>query len=72
MGHDEGPVGKINVDELHIIDNIHVEAGTIQNNGTNAVTITAVAPAAVTTATISNWLKIEVAGNGYYYIPLWT
>ncbi len=40
-------------------------------NATANVTISNVAPAAVTTATITAWLEIDVAGTKYY-IPCWT
>ena len=46
-------------------------ADSIANNGTQAVTISSVAPAPVGTATIAKWLQIQVDGVGHY-IPLWT
>ena len=43
----------------------------IEENGTNTVTISNVAPATVGTATIARWLKIRVS-NTDYFIPCWT
>jgi len=48
-------------------DNGFVQIG----NATNTVTISNVAPAAVTTATINSWMAINIGGTDYY-IPLWT
>ncbi len=44
--------------------------GVATTIGTGTVTISNLAPAAVTTATISKWSKIDVGGVDYY-IPLW-
>ena len=46
-------------------------ADSISANGSANVSITNVAPAAVTTATISQWLQVDVDG-GVFYIPMWT
>ena len=46
--------------------------GTLQDNGTETVTISNVAPAAVGTATISKWLPVIDASGTVYYIPMWT
>jgi len=43
----------------------------ITANATANVSITNVAPAAVSTATISCWLKVRNQGVDYY-IPMWT
>jgi hypothetical protein len=43
----------------------------LKSNGTANVSITNVAPAGVTTATISAWLPIYASGT-VYYIPCWT
>jgi len=43
----------------------------VEDNASETVTISSVAPAAVTTATISKWLKVRVEGVDYY-IPMWT
>ncbi len=60
----------LSVKELHIeTGSIHVPSLTA--NATATVTISAVAPAAVTTATISAWMEIDVNGTKYY-IPCWT
>jgi len=40
-------------------------------NGTANVSISNVAPAGVTTATIAKWLPINIDGVNYY-IPMWT
>ena len=40
-------------------------------NGTETVTISAVGPTGVGTATISQWIKIRIAGVDCY-IPVWT
>lgn len=46
---------------------------TVVANGTATVTISNLAPAAVTTATIAKWLKIPdaTATGGYVYVPAW-
>ena len=43
----------------------------ITANASAALSITNVAPAAVTTSTISGWLPITIKGVEYF-IPLWT
>jgi len=54
-------------------DGIEVDGGHATDNGTNTVTISNVAPAAVGTATISKWLPItDSVTRIRYYIPLWT
>ena len=54
---------------------LHVQAIDVSSikvaNATANVTISNVAPAAVTTATISAWMKVIVEGVEYY-IPMWT
>ena len=48
-------------------------SGAIAANGSANVTISNVAPAAVGTATISKWLRIDDGPNGTaYFIPMWT
>lgn len=57
----------ITLDAITVIDS----SGQVANNGTETVTISNVAPAAVGTPTISKWLKIIVGGTDFY-IPMWT
>jgi hypothetical protein len=52
------------------ITELDVSAAT-EANGTAALSITNVAPAGVTTATISKWLKVTDQGV-VYYIPMFT
>lgn len=61
-------------DENLVIDgnaDIRITTQHITENATNNVTISNVAPAAVGTATISRWLRIDISDVSYY-IPLWT
>ncbi len=48
-----------------------IKVPSLTANGTETVTISNVAPAAVGTATISAWFEIDVNGTKYY-IPGWT
>lgn len=48
-----------------------IDGSITEENATANVSITNVAPAAVGTATISKWLKIDIGGI-YYFIPMWT
>lgn len=41
-------------------------------NGTFSVSITALAPAGVTTATVGKWLTLEDNAGTLYYVPAWT
>ena len=41
-------------------------------NGSGTVTISALAPAGVGTATISKWLQFTGSDGVVYYIPAWT
>lgn len=65
------------VDSLAVRDLLALSNGkfkivdALTANGSEGVTISSVAPAAVGTATISAWLEIDVAGTKYY-IPCWT
>ena len=52
----------------HIISG---SSGVLSSNGTANVSITNVAPAGVTTATISKWMVIDDGGTTYF-IPMWT
>lgn len=45
-------------------------SGTWEANGTASVTLTSLAPAGVTTSTVSRWLKIRAEGV-IHYIPAW-
>ena len=56
--------------ELNIEDG-SIKVPSLTANATATVTVSNVAPAAVTTATISAWLEINVDGTKYY-IPAWT
>ena len=58
------------VGELLLPKEMDVSAMTV-DNAAATVTISSVAPAAVTTATISKWMKVRVQGVDYY-IPMWT
>ena len=51
--------------------NIQGEGSIWVANATNTVTISNVAPAAVGTATIAKWMKVNQGGTDYY-IPMWT
>ena len=68
-------MGRNENDENPIINNrpriITGSNGVISSNGTNTVTISNVAPAGVTTATIAQWLVIN-SGGVDYFIPMWT
>ena len=63
-----------------VINSSEVGSGTIKlnsannwtANGTNAVTISNVAPSGVGTATISKWLTVKDDSGTVYYIPVWT
>ena len=46
-------------------------SGLIENNGTEALSITNVGPAGIQTPTIQRWMKILLSGTEYY-IPLWS
>jgi len=48
-----------------------VQNNVLAPNGTANVSISNVAPAGVTTATISQWLIVNIGGTDYY-IPMWT
>ena len=68
--------GNANVIPVVTCKELYLETGSIHvpsltANASATVTISAVAPAAVTTATISAWMEIDVAGTKYY-IPCWT
>ena len=52
-------------------DEIITELDTAANSTAN-VTISNVAPDAVSTATISKWLQITIEGDGTYFLPMWT
>jgi hypothetical protein len=54
-----------------VVKNGKISVDALTANLNANVTISNVAPAAVTTATISAWLEIDVAGVAYY-IPCWT
>ena len=56
---------------LNITDEIVIDAGVFQSNGTEVVTISNLAPSGVGTATIALWLKVT-RGGLVYYIPAWT
>ncbi len=59
---------EIIIGEGKIITEIDTEA-----NGTSGTPAFGnVEPAAVTTDTVAKWLKITIAGDGDYYIPMWT
>ena len=53
------------------MDNGAIIIPSLTSTGSNTVTISNLAPAAVGTATISKWLEIDVGGTKYY-IPAWT
>ena len=65
------------IDSLAVKDILGIKNGKLKivdaltANATANVSITNIAPAAVTTSTISAWLEIDVAGTKYY-IPCWT
>ena len=65
------------IDSLTVRDILGVKNGKLKivdaltPNATANVTISNVAPAAVTTATITAWLEIDEGGTKYY-IPCWT
>lgn len=61
------------VEELKDLRKLSIQDDTdiVVANATANVSITNVAPAAVGTATISKWLKIDIGGTDYF-IPLWT
>ena len=65
------------VDSLVIRDILGIKNGKLKivdavtPNGSANVSITNVAPSAVTTSTISRWLLIDVEG-AQYFIPMWT
>ena len=65
------------IDSLAVRDILAIKNGKLKvidsltANATANLSITNIAPAAVTTATISAWLEIDVAGTKYY-IPCWT
>ena len=50
---------------------VTVAPNSTTSNATATVTITNVAPAEVTTATIAKWLNVEENGT-IYFIPMWT
>jgi len=52
-------------------EDLYMDSSQLTANATETVTITNVAPAAVGTATIAKWLRINVDGTNYY-IPMWT
>ena len=64
-------------DSLALKDILSIKNGKLKivdaltPNASANVTISNIAPAAVTTNTISAWLEIDVAGTKYY-IPCWT
>jgi len=63
-------VDKLKCDKIEIVDSIDVT--TIDEPiGSGAVTISALAPSGVGTATISKWLKV-INSTVTYYIPMWT
>jgi hypothetical protein len=58
--------------EVIIGDNMLNLSDDLVANGSSAVTISSVAPAGVTTATISKWFRFKDVNNVTYYIPCWT
>ena len=66
MGHDE----KLFAVE-HIIVRNKIETEAVTANASANITLTNVAPAAVTTSTIAKWLTVT-QGGVEYYIPMWT
>jgi len=63
--------GRNQRDEALIIDGLTVARKT-DTVGSSNVTISNVAPANVTTATISRWLQLYTPDGTLYYIPMWT
>jgi hypothetical protein len=51
--------------------NVENSSLMITENATANVSVTNVAPAAVGTATISKWLRVQIGGVNYY-VPMWT
>lgn len=57
--------------ELQVGSGANIKEISAEANGTEAVTISNVAPSGVGTATISAWLKVNVSG-AEYFLPMWT
>jgi len=67
----EQVIQSASIQEILDLKNLKANSDLIEANGSATVTISNVAPAGVGTATISQWLKVDVGGTTYY-IPMWT
>ena len=59
---------EIKIGEGQVITEIDTEA----NAASGTPSFTNIEPAGVTTDTVTKWLKIVIAGDGTYFIPMWT
>ncbi len=67
-GADPIQTREIKVGAGAVISEIDVEA-----NGTSGTpALGNLEPTAVTSDNIAKWLKVTIAGDGDYYIPMWT
>lgn len=63
---------EIVTNKIKLLTEVELASGVEVANASQTITISAVGPAEIGTATISKWLRVKGSDGIDYFIPLWT